>query len=278
MANKKTPKKLAENFSKCLPLLFEAEGGYSNDSHDPGGATKWGITWRDLQEWTGKAVTITDVKNITQDLAAQIYKAKYWTVVHGDDLPSGVDYCVFDYGVNSGNSRSIKTLQRVVGVKADGLVGGITLAAVNRMDPVILINKLTATRLSFLQALFNWKYFGKGWKRRVANVQKNALAWANSAKTNKPPVLVPLVDPETKPVSWWTWLFGPSTNSKSTQVNHSTNTVVIKSKNNAWSKPVGFNSYKVKVVSVGVGGSVGKKVNPAVTRKPTKAVKKKASR
>lgn len=218
--------KIAENFAKCLPLLFDHEGGYSNDAHDPGGPTKWGITHIDLAAWLGRKVTTQDVKNISQDLAAKIYKAKYWTTVHGDDLPSGVDYMVFDYGVNSGNSRSAKALQKIVGVKVDGIIGGITLAAVNRADPIDVINKLAAQRLGFLQRLRTWIYFGKGWNRRVVQVKTNSLAWAKAAKENKPPVLVPLIPkdspivtstpvvnitPKEENTSWFGWLFGDNT-------------------------------------------------------------------
>jgi lysozyme family protein len=187
------PLKIAENFAKCLPLLFDDEGGYCNDAHDPGGATKWGITWRDLEAWVGHAVTTQDVRNITQDLAAQIYKAKYWTTVHGDDLPSGVDYMVFDYGVNSGNSRAIKALQGIVGVAQDGVVGGLTLAAVKRVDPVYIINSLFKKRMGFLESLRTWIYFGRGWKRRVNGVYNNSLAWAKASAANTTPVVEPLV-------------------------------------------------------------------------------------
>lgn len=274
-------KKLAENFAKCLPLLFEHEGGYCNDAHDPGGATKWGITHRDLAAWLGRAVTTQDVRNITQDLAAKIYKAKYWTTVHGDELPSGVDYMVFDYGVNSGNKRSVQTLQRIVGVVADGVVGGMTLAAVNRMDPVDLINKIAEARLSFLHRLKTWVYFGKGWNRRVVQVKANALAWATAAKTNKPPVLVPLVtdsivvptpvNDNVKPLTWWEWAFGK----KDDKVD---NPIVIKA-SSKWTKPVEFKHSSFKVAFT-EGDDIKKVSKPksTVLKKPTKGPKKKVAR
>ena len=43
-----------------------------------------------------------------------MYKERYWDVVQGDHLPSGVDTSVADFGVNAGPSRAAKRLQRVV--------------------------------------------------------------------------------------------------------------------------------------------------------------------
>ena len=66
------------------------------------------------------------------DEAKRIYRAKYWDAQRCDELPAGVDYAVFDYGVNSGIGRSKKVLQRVVGVTADGVLGPATMRAVGR--------------------------------------------------------------------------------------------------------------------------------------------------
>jgi lysozyme family protein len=54
-----------------------------------------------------------------------------------DELPSGVDYAVFDYGVNSGISRAAKVLQRLVGTDVDGEIGPNTIAATTTLpvDP-----------------------------------------------------------------------------------------------------------------------------------------------
>jgi lysozyme family protein len=173
-------------FDKCLPLLFDDEGGYCNDAHDSGGPTKWGITHYDLAEFLGKkSVSVQEVKDMTKAIAAKIYKNKYWKSIHGDELPDGVDYAVFDYAVNSGISRAVKVLQKIVGVKQDGIVGGMTIDAVKRMDPEEIINKLCDQRLSFLQSLKIWKYFGKGWKRRVLHVHSDALLWAKASKLKK---------------------------------------------------------------------------------------------
>jgi lysozyme family protein len=94
--------------------------------------------------------------------------------VHGDDLPTGVDYVVFDAAINSGPGRAAKWLQEVVGVAADGAIGKSTLAAVAAHDPADIVDMYQAKRLKFLQALPTWATFGKGWGRRVAEVETAA--------------------------------------------------------------------------------------------------------
>lgn len=176
--------KMRDNFDRVLPLLFADEGGYCNDAGDPGGPTKYGIIYADLVQWRGApakcqtADKIAAVRAVTRDEAAAIYKARYWDSLRCDDLPAGVDYAVFDYGVNSGIGRAAKVLQRIVGAKADGIVGGMTLAAVARMDPVKIIDALCEQRLGFLQGLRTWRLFGRGWKARVVHVHADALRLA----------------------------------------------------------------------------------------------------
>lgn len=186
---------MRSNFAHVLPLLFEDEGGYCNDAGDPGGPTKWGIIYDDLIQWRGlprtasKASRIAAVQAVTKDEAAAIYRAKYWDALRCDDMPAGVDYAVFDYGVNSGIRRAARVLQRIVGAKADGVVGGMTLAAVARTEPETIIDELSEERLGFLQRLRTWRIFGKGWKRRVVHVHADALLMARQTRAS--PILTP---------------------------------------------------------------------------------------
>jgi len=108
-------------------------------------------------------------------MVAPLYKRKYWDAIRGDELVSGVDYCVFDVAVNSGPGRAIKFLQSCVGVTVDGGFGPRTLDAVNEQDPSELIELYCAKRLEFLQSLKTFETFGKGWSRRVAEVKQVAL-------------------------------------------------------------------------------------------------------
>lgn len=122
---------MRETLTTELDLMFGHEGGYDNNPKDPGGATKYGITHRTLAAHRGvPSVTPAQVKVLGKEEATEIYRKSYWIKSGGDLLPVGIDYMAFDYGVNSGPAQAIKSLQRVVGVAVDGIVGGQTVAAV----------------------------------------------------------------------------------------------------------------------------------------------------
>ena len=154
------------DYDACLAETLEQEGGYSNDPGDPGGPTKYGITIWDVRLYVNPHATAADVKALTLDQAKAIYKSKYWDAVSGDELPQGVDFAVFDYGVNSGIHRAAMVLQRLVGVPDDGVIGPVTLAATAKFAPADLGAKIWDERLRFLQSLHTWPLFGRGWGRR----------------------------------------------------------------------------------------------------------------
>jgi len=194
-----------ETFGRALSLVLKHEGGYVDHPADPGGATNRGITLATLSTWRGRPVTKAEVKALTETEAAAIYRANYWNVVKGDDLPRGVDLAVFDFAVNSGPARAAKHLQALVGVDADGVIGPKTLAAIRSTKPSDLIRKLTRSRLAFLSGLPTWPTFGKGWRARVLGVEKEALAMAGDASgpilTPPPPDIEPPPVPVSQPAS-----------------------------------------------------------------------------
>jgi lysozyme family protein len=159
------------NFDSALEAVLHHEGGYVNHPKDPGGMTNLGVTKRVWEEWVGHEVDEKTMRALTPEIVGPMYKAKYWDKIKGDDLPSGVDYAVFDAAVNSGPGRAAKWLQGCVGVDQDGGIGPKTLVAVAAMDPADLVEDYAKRRLSFLMDLPHWPTFGKGWGRRVAAVQ-----------------------------------------------------------------------------------------------------------
>jgi lysozyme family protein len=169
------------DYDESLRRLLVHEGGYTNDAADPGGPTSFGITIYDYRKYVKPDATAADVRALKLEEAKSIYRGKYWDAQRCDELPAGVDYAVFDYGVNSGIGRSKKVLQRVAGVAADGALGDDTMAAVAAHDAKQMIAAICDERLRFLQSLRTWPVFGKGWGRRVAEVKTVALAMAASA-------------------------------------------------------------------------------------------------
>lgn len=171
----------SENFDAALKLVLKHEGGYTNHPSDPGGPTNLGITLANFRRFVKPDGTIADLKNLTVAQAAICYRRQYWDAVLGAELPSGVDYAVFDFAVNSGPARAAKYLQRIVGAVQDGRIGPATLKAVRARKPENVVTQLCDARLAFVQALNTWPVFGKGWGRRIADVKATALKWAARA-------------------------------------------------------------------------------------------------
>jgi len=163
------------NFNQCVDIVFTQEGGYTNDPNDPGGPTNFGITIADLKEWRGQEVTADDVKNMTKAEAREIYRSKYWNPMQCGDLPNGIDLEVFDFGVNAGPQRSLKMLQEVIGVTADGSIGPITMSAAKVADPHTVIQNFSEHRLDYYRSLSTWQHFGTGWTNRTNSVEQAAL-------------------------------------------------------------------------------------------------------
>jgi len=155
---------MRDNFDACLSLTLRFEGGYVDDPRDPGGATNLGITRGTLSEWRGHTVTKADVKALTREDAAAIYRAHYWTHINGDALPAGVDCLLFDIAVNSGPARALDW---------DAKIG--------HLPPVARIKALDARRRSFWRGLRTFVTFGRGWMARENAVLAAALAMAARA-------------------------------------------------------------------------------------------------
>ena len=166
---------MKENFDDALKAILHHEGGFVNHPKDPGGMTNLGVTKRVWEEWVGHEVDEKAMRALTPETVGPMYKTKYWDKIRGDDLPTGVDYAVFDAAINSGPGRAAKWLQTAVGAVPDGAIGAGTLAKVGAMDAKSIIEKYQETRLAFMQSLPTWEVFGKGWGRRVTEVKEAAL-------------------------------------------------------------------------------------------------------
>jgi lysozyme family protein len=166
---------MKDNFQKALAAVLVHEGGFVNHPQDPGGMTNLGCTKAVWEEHCGHPVDEKAMRALTPADVAPLYKRKYWDKVQGDELPSGVDYLVFDAAINSGPGRAAKWLQACVGVEPDGGIGPKTLAAVRACNPKQLIEDYTKRRLSFLMDLPTWDTFGRGWTRRVNEVEDVGL-------------------------------------------------------------------------------------------------------
>jgi lysozyme family protein len=165
---------MKSNFEDCLARVLASEGGFVNHPKDPGGMTNLGCTKAVWEEFVGHPVSEADMRALTPEMVAPLYRRKYWDKVSGDQLPKGLDYAVFDAAINSGPGRAVKWLQEVAGTPVDGSIGPKTLSAVNAFSPLEIIAQYNDKRLQFLESLPTWPTFGKGWGNRVAHVQSVA--------------------------------------------------------------------------------------------------------
>ena len=172
---------MQSNFDVCLRKLLSHEGGYVNHPSDPGGMTNLGVTARVWGEWVGHPVGEKQMRALTPETVAPLYKKKYWDACRANDLVSGLDYAVFDVAVNSGVGRAVMFLQSCVGAIPDGGYGPATAALVEKAQqeyPARLISLYCSKRLGFLESLATFATFGKGWSRRVAEVKSKATSMA----------------------------------------------------------------------------------------------------
>jgi len=153
------------NFNACQAVTGKWEGGWSDHAADPGGKTMYGITIAKFREHYPNG-TAAQLRAISRSTALAIYRKDFWGPIGGENLAAGVDLAAYDASVNSGVSRGRKWLR--------ASVGGTDVETVKR---------LCAKRLGFMQSLKIWKTFGRGWSRRVADIEAKGVAWALAART-----------------------------------------------------------------------------------------------
>ena len=188
---------MRDNFAAFYKRVLDHEGRvFENVAHDRGGPTKCGITIGRLA--TVKGIKLPkpgskgyealceELRHLPMEDIEAIYRRDYWEAVGADELPAGLDYCVADFGVNSGPSRANKYMQRLVGLKEDGKPSPELFELVANQDISNLINEYCDARERFLLAIIERDAsqikFKKGWLSRVADVRKTSLKMAAAEK------------------------------------------------------------------------------------------------
>lgn len=178
---------MRQNFETVFKNVAISEGGYGNDVFDTGGATNLGITLAVWQEWNhDESLTAEDVKKITREQAAEVFRKRYWDLCKADDLPAGLDYCVADFSFNSGVGRAVRALQTQLGDLykgiPDGIAGPLTVSACAKIaDLPAFINAYQDNRLAAIKTFKAYWRFGNGWTTRVSEVRMASLKLAQSA-------------------------------------------------------------------------------------------------
>lgn len=190
-----------DRFAEVLPVTLRYEGGYSNDPHDPGGPTMKGVIQRVYDGYRdGRGQPRQSVRRISDAEVLDIYRANYWNLVRGDELPPGLDLAVFDFGVNSGPATATRKLQAVLGLRQDGMMGAATLAEAARRDPVWLIRQYIQARRAYLRSLPTFWRFGEGWMSRCEDLEHQSLAAVGHGDMPNEPVAL-FSDPDEQSAS-----------------------------------------------------------------------------
>jgi len=164
------------NFEKCLDMLLDDEGGFVDNPKDPGGMTNLGVTKAAWESFVGRASSEKEMRNLTRKSVIPFYEKKYWDAFKCDSLPSGIDYLIFDFAVNTGVGRAVKMLQNVLGLTEDGSIGPITLQNVDISDKIDLISRYSSAKIKHYEDLPTFPEFGKGWLSRVELVKSRACS------------------------------------------------------------------------------------------------------
>ena len=160
------------NFNVFLRKLLRLEGGYVNHKNDRGGCTNKGVTLNTFKKYYGSVMDCDDLRNITEDQVGYIYKNGYWDPCWGDKIQcSKIAQLLVDWAVNSGTKTAIKGIQKIVGTDVDGIMGPMTLNAINTFPAKDLFDALKETRKNFYYDLVEkdetQEVFLEGWMNRL---------------------------------------------------------------------------------------------------------------
>ena len=163
------------DFMKYAPLLHSLEKGISNNPYDRGGFTVDGVTLATFRRFYGQNKTEEDLRNMTRPQWRHIMKTGYWDVCRADQIDSQkIAEIIADWCVNSGTAR-IRDVQAILGVKPDGVVGPITLKAINGPYPAELYRRLMNARVGFFEKIVvrdpKQKKFLTGWMNRLKRLE-----------------------------------------------------------------------------------------------------------
>jgi len=180
-------------FEKIFDYLLKVEGGYSDDKHDKGGKTKYGIIEEEAREFGYKG----DMQDLTMDFAKNIYLKKYYLGNKLDKVANDkVALSICDWAVNSGKN-GIKNAQIAinqltnVNLDADGIIGNKTLEALNTVDPEKFLEVYhNLQRIYYRSKVADDKTqenFLAGWLNRVQRKEEYLKDWdkENTATENK---------------------------------------------------------------------------------------------
>lgn len=167
--------------SKLAPFILKWEGGFVNDPDDAGGATNMGVTistWQKVgyDKDDDGYIDVEDLRLLSKDdVVNHVLKPHYWDRWKADEIKSqSIANTLVDWVWGSGK-WGIIIPQRILGVKPDGVVGKVTLSALNARDPKELFAAIKAARVNYLDDIVRKrpanKKFLRGWMNRLNDIK-----------------------------------------------------------------------------------------------------------
>jgi len=163
-------------FTRALAIVLESEGGFVHHAADRGGPTNCGITQRTYDAWRADGgQPPRPVQDIQSDEIQAIYHRNYWVAGKCDALPWPASLVHFDGWVNHKPIDAARVLQRALSVRADGIIGPITLGAADKAVPAELCNRMLWERLHLYDRIVDYdrsqSAFFRGWVKRILKLR-----------------------------------------------------------------------------------------------------------
>jgi len=182
-----------DRFERIFDYLLRVEGGYTDDKHDKGGKTKYGIIEEEAREFGYKG----DMQDLTIDFAKNIYLKKYYLGNKLDKVANDkVALSICDWAVNSGKN-GIKNAQIAINqltnanLDVDGIIGSKTLEALNAVDSEKFLEVYHSLQRIYYRAKVEadktQERFLTGWLNRVKEKEEYLRYWdkENAVTGNK---------------------------------------------------------------------------------------------
>ena len=171
---------MKSNLAQVMDWVFLHEGGYAERDSEPGGAVNMGISFTAYKDWWTKnkkegEPSFEDLKKLTREDAEGIYRDWFFTPVHFDTMPSGVDYALIDLAVNSGVGGCLRAVSKQLRFPSVSKMTPQLSWALRFRDSVAIINAICDARLALMKSSSKWSRFKDNWTRRVDKVRERAL-------------------------------------------------------------------------------------------------------
>ena len=146
------------------------DGGYTNDTDDPGGETKYGISKNSFPN--------EDIKNLTLERAKELAYKNYWVLSDCDKLVNNkyplLAIATFDASFHCGVTTAKKFIQKYLRIADDGIIGQNTLKEISKKTDLKMTIGVIFEREDYFDAIIskNGKLdkYDNGWENRLIDL------------------------------------------------------------------------------------------------------------